>query len=442
MLRSSNQSKPWSDDASAPPKQKSKERLSRLFSKRGSSKQKKEPAPAGPSANQTSLSRHTSVRSTPPARYDSLRRQPDHDDQIFSTVTSSSSFYENDSQLSSVEKNLTSMSSAATATANLDITSSAFLSPQELRLRIHDTQRELQKWTDQHQQLQQENSRLEDQLQKSQQRRADRAQALEHLQQQYQNHVRSLRAMPDDLDAIKTKLEKLQQGIGALADRLLPHLSPDHTYQILATFWLNLRDVLVPMIPFSNSLVRHLTEKFISDVLLQNLTLHDMVGCACSEDYTTMYHWLQDHQLDDLATDLRQHLARSVVRGQKEQEIKQHLEHTIRQHWKYLYSGLRKAYPFIYQHDTSDQNDLTTHFGAQVQQLVDQAAALGFSMKGFEQDITPTAVEEGTQLLDPDLMDDLNGHTEGIIQFCVSPPFRLVHQPHPLVKGRVICMKK
>ncbi|KAI8074941.1 hypothetical protein BC940DRAFT_287023 [Gongronella butleri] len=479
MLRFNEQGKAWPDEHSAPTK-KSKERLSRLFSKRGNNKPKKEsaaPMPPGASSNTTlgntaspplsSVSRHASIRSTP-TRLDSLRkREYVYDRDGLGPAGERLSHDKNKSDENDDETKSSSMrSSSDTASAQNRMQRSASLqrnsyagsleennnnngsnissnkvalTAHELRQRLMETQQQLERWQQQREQCRHDNQRLSEQLMQQQKRLAERTARADKLQRQYQEHVKGLRATPDDLTSIKQKLTQLQQAIGTLADRLTPHISPDHTHTALASFWLNLRDVLVPMIPFSTQLTRFLTEKFISDVLMQNFALHDMDGCECAPEYTAVYQWLLDHQLDDMATDLRQRLARSIVKGEKLPNVKTRLEHTVRQHWKYLYSGLVKAYPYIYQYDTSNQHDISTHFGAQIQVLVDQAIAIGFAMKGFENDITPTAVEEGTQPLDTVLMDELAGKHSGIIQFCISPPFRLIHQPDPLLKGRVLC---
>ncbi|CAO3590934.1 unnamed protein product [Absidia cylindrospora] len=267
----------------------------------------------------------------------------------------------------------------------------------------------------------------------------------------------------------------------ALADRLLPHASssPQHTSKVLAGFWLNLRPSIEPLCPLSPKLIHLLTAKFIMDVLVQNFNLNEIAGCTCSDDYAQIALWFLDHDyqqqpvgvsvpslssssssvssstaaaaaaaqspqpLSDamiFSIRLRQHIASTVLSSQQRRhDIKRQLRQVVREHWKYLYGGLAKAYPSIYEHDKIVESDPRRHFGAHIQGLVEQAVALGFAIKGLEMDITATDIQEGTQALDMCLMDDLDGKTSGVIQFCISPPFRLFNQYEPLVKGKVLC---
>jgi hypothetical protein len=334
----------------------------------------------------------------------------------------------------------------------------------ELQQELEQKQRLLEQLHEEKRHHTQDSHRLAQELQRLQQRTQDRIDSTQQLQTHYDTHLSSLRATPDDLQSVRIKIIHIQQAITDLADRLVPHASPDTTCHALASFWLNLRHVIEPMCPLTPTYIRHLTEKFIMDVLVQNFNLSEIAGCACSDDYAQLALWFLDHDTDDTTTKdndddnndninnndlsdamvfsirLRQQVAFTVVAAQQHKDtIKQDLQQVVQNHWKYLYGGLAKAYPYIYHHDTSLETDVDKHFGAQIQGLVEQAVALGFAIKGLEVDITAADVQEGTQRLDLALMDDLLGNRSGIIQFCISPPFRIFNQVEPLVKGKVLC---
>ncbi|KAI8337275.1 hypothetical protein BC941DRAFT_427224 [Chlamydoabsidia padenii] len=428
---------------SSPPKKKSMERLSRLFQKK--SKHKK------------STAEENNLLPDPPMYSSSVSRQSSlHSSQSSSRFNSASKKGGGGESL----KRLATIRPSKTIP--------------ELRQEVEQKQRILQRLEEEKRQQEEDNQRREQDLQRLQQRTQDRIIATTQLQTQYDTHLASLRATSDDLASVRNKVIQIQQNITDLADRLLPHASTDTTSVALASFWLNLRQVIEPMCPLSPTTMRHLTEKFIMDVLVQNFNLSEIAGCTCSDDYAQLALWFLDHDTDDkrllspsshsitsssssssicssaatlglsdamiFSIRLRQQVASTVVAAQQHDEtVKQELQQVVQGHWKYLYGGLAKAYPYIYHHDTTLETDVRKHFGAQIQGLVEQAVALGFAIKGLEMDITAADVQEGTQQLDLALMDDLLGNKSGIIQFCISPPFRIFNQHDPLVKGKVLC---
>ncbi|CAO3585559.1 unnamed protein product [Absidia cylindrospora] len=450
---------------SSPPKKKSMERLSRLFQKK--SKHKKsltDDMPEPPLYKP--VSRHSSIHSTqssyqPPSRINSTSKKG-----------------------GDTLKRLTSLRPNNVTYTN---SNSPPRTVPELQQELDQKRQLLEQLYAEKQQTMYDNQRQEQDLARLEQRTQDRITQTAQLQKQYDTHLASMRATSDDLQSIRTKLIQLQDNIAELTDRLLPHISPDHTCQSLSSFWLNLRQVIEPMCPLSPFLIRLLTEKFIMDVLVQNFNLSEIAGCACSDDYAQIALWFLDHDMEQqqgkqypsksnlsssftspslvssspssfssfsslvsssslsesviFSIRLRQQVASTVVAAQQHQEhVKQQLQQVVQGHWKYLYGGLAKAYPFIYQHDTALEMDVKKHFGAQIQGLVEQAVALGFAIKGMELDITAADVQEGTQLFDPAVMDDVQGNRAGVIQFCISPPFRIVNHHDPLVKGKVLCV--
>ncbi|KAI8088890.1 uncharacterized protein BX664DRAFT_279532 [Halteromyces radiatus] len=419
--------------SSSPPKKKSMERLSRIFQKKSKHKKSLPTVNTPEPPTFPMMSRHTSIHSTQSAdpqasfRFNSTSKKGGEKMKRFSSLRHTDQPKTQQEELVQRRKILEQL--------------------HEEKETYHD-----------------DNQRLEQELTRLQQRIEERTLATTQLRAQYDLHVSSLRATSDDLGSVRTKLIQVQQSIAALADRLLPHISPDHTSSSLASFWLNLRQVIESMCPLSPTMVRHLTEKFIMDVLVQNFNLSEIAGCACSDDYAQIALWFLDH--DDmnskpssisissstLSTDvsdcmvfsirLRQQVASTVVAAQlKRDDVKQQLQQVVQAHWKYLYGGLAKAFPYIYQHDTTLEPDVQKHFGAQIQTLVEQAVALGFAIKGLEVDITAADVQEGSQVLDLTLMDEVQGLNSGIIQFCISPPFKVFNRTEPLVKGKVLCLK-
>lgn len=279
-------------------------------------------------------------------------------------------------------------------------------------------------------------------LQKKDQREAD----LKQLQQNYDHHIRSLRATPDDLDSVAAKIRQLKKTISDLAHTLSQEADAAVATRALSTFWLNLNTAIEAMgCPLPRPRLQMLTEKFMMDVLVQNLNLNVFPGVDILDAYNQLQYWLEDQQLPStiVSVRLRQEFALLVARDEanKESDVCKSRHMALQNSWKYLYSGLVKAYPFVYQHDKAEP-DVRKHYGARVQVLVEQAISLGLAIKGQEVDVTAAAVAEGQQAYDPDLMVDEDGQTSGIVQFCICPPFVVGNSPDPLKtleKGRVLC---
>ncbi|KAF7726479.1 hypothetical protein EC973_008714 [Apophysomyces ossiformis] len=292
-------------------------------------------------------------------------------------------------------------------------------------------------------QYQNDSQMLQDRIARINEKTNQRTEDIKSLQQNYDNHLRSMRATDDDLQSIAEKLRTLKQLIRELANELQGHVDPVVATRALSTFWLNLHDQIKrmcePNLPPHR--IRMLTEKFIMDVLVQNLNLNVFPGLEITEPYNQLQSFLETHN-PSFAIRLRQELALVVAeKNAKGSDIDQALHNAVQNNWKYLYGGLTKAYPFIYQHDKAEP-DVRKHYGAKVQVLVEQAVALGFAIKGQEVDITASDIREGIQRFDPDIMVDEDGLSSGIIEFCICPPFVVITPPYrPLEKGRVLCLK-
>ncbi|KAI9307035.1 hypothetical protein BJ944DRAFT_228968 [Cunninghamella echinulata] len=432
----------------SPPKKKSMERISRLFQKKN--KQKKTLSTTLENLDLEAyepVSRRTSIRS-----HNSTSQHELSPKSIKSTHSTGKKGGESLKRLTSLKPNNKTFNNT---TRPLSIT--------DLQYELQQKQQLLEHLSFERDRCQKENEHLQSELKRMNQKIHDRTIASEQIKEQYEQHLKSLRATPDDIHTVKERLIQFQQQISDLTERLMPHISEEHTYKALSTFWLNLRQVIEPMIPLSMSLTRFLTEKFIMDVLVQNFNLGDIAGCSCSEAYADLALWFLDNDVNDnisfnnsnnnnqdisdatmYSIRLRQQVALTVVSSQQKespcQDIKKQLHQVVQGHWKYLYGGLAKAFPYIYHHDTTLEKDVKKHFGAQIQILVEQAVAIGFAIKGLELDITAADVQEGYQLLDTSLMDELQGKTSGTIHFCICPPFKIFNQNDPLLKGKVVCL--
>ncbi|KAI8093898.1 uncharacterized protein BX664DRAFT_279085 [Halteromyces radiatus] len=269
-----------------------------------------------------------------------------------------------------------------------------------------------------------------------------RSEAQQQLETNYREHLQSMRATMDDLDSISSKLKQLKKLIRELADELLEQADPVTATRALRTFWLNLHDCIESMgSPLPLHRMRMLTEKFMMDVLVQNMNLNVFPGLtSLSDDYNDMAFWFEKYD-PAFSTRLRQEIALVMVKKNKTSgnEIHKRLHEAVQANWKFLYGGLIKAYPFVYQHDKHEP-DTRKHYGAKVQVLVEHSMALGFAMKGQEVDVAAAETRERVQLFDEALMVDEDGQTSGVVDFCVCPPFVVYgSKVYTLEKGRVLC---
>ncbi|KAJ8659463.1 hypothetical protein O0I10_004828 [Lichtheimia ornata] len=297
-----------------------------------------------------------------------------------------------------------------------------------------------------HQQYEEDIKSLTERVEQLKSKRCQRSQDLSQLKANYDTHVQSLRATGDDLHSVRAKIEQLKQGMQELAAALVERA--DHTVatRALATFWLNLNKAITDLgCPLSPQRLQMLTEKFMMDVLVQNLNLNVFPGLDIIDHYNQLQYWLEDNyteQCANLPTRLRQEIALVIhkTESDKNSQVYKSRHTALQNNWKYLYSGLVKAYPFVYQHDKAEP-DVRKHYGARVQMLVEQAISLGLAIKGQEEDITAAAVAEGEQSFDPETMIDEDGQNSGTVVFCICPPFVVgnLDSVRTLLKGRVLC---
>lgn len=176
------------------------------------------------------------------------------------------------------------------------------------------------------------------------------------------------------------------------------------------------------------------------DVLIQLLDPYDLPGVEIENDYSQLRGWLK-HQNERCSIRLRQEIALILVNNWMNQASDIYSTHQAAhgEFWKLLYGELVRAYPFIYENDTSATS--VKNYGARVKKLVDESIALGLAIKGQEMDIVPATVKEGEQKFDVEIMVDVDGQKSGIMQLCICPPFIIRGFPRRklLKKGRVLC---
>lgn len=268
-------------------------------------------------------------------------------------------------------------------------------------------------------------SQLQEQLAKTNLKIQQRTHDLKLLQKNYQAHLRSMRSTNDDLPSITHKLQELLHKIHMLATDLLPHAEPI-TSSKLGTLWINLHTSIQQLgAPLPPHRILMLTEKFMMDVLVQNLNINFFPGLSCNAEFLQIQQWFEKNGIN--STRLRQELASRVTTDTKWKD----------RNWHHLYKGLQKAYP------TYLANNKML-YKLKLKELVEYAMALGAAIKGHELCVTAVDVKEGVQLLNTKLMCDEDGQQRGVVAFCIVPPFvvKVGSKYEPLIKGRVLCFSK
>jgi hypothetical protein len=295
-------------------------------------------------------------------------------------------------------------------------------------------------------QLQSTNAQLTNQLEKAQEKIRQRTNDMTMLQTNYQQHLRSVRSSDDDPSSIAVKLLELRRQIHELASELLPHAEPITTTEKLGTLWLNLGPAIEHLgKPLPPKRIQLLTEKFMMDVLVQNLNINIFPGLSCNNEFLELQTWFDQHDTSSFfSTRLRQELSLVVIQQQNKGQVAATLKKCVDRNWHHLYRGLQKAYPtYLANKDgaSADEQSVAQAYSKKLRGLVEYTVGLGSAIKGQEVCITAVDVREGKQSFDAQLMEDEDGQTSGVIAFCISPPFvvKIANQYEPLVKGRVLC---
>lgn len=295
---------------------------------------------------------------------------------------------------------------------------------------------------------------LNEQLQKTQEKIKQRSHDMDLLENNYQAHLRSVRSSDDDPTSIGKKLLGLRERIHGLASELVPHAEP-LTSEKLSTLWINLGPSIQQLgTPLPPHRILMLTEKFMMDVLVQNLNLHYFPGLSCGPELTQLQQWFeQNDSSSHFSTRLQQEVTLLVAQNNQKagEEVQEIWQKCADKNWTHLYKGLQKAYPTYLAKKTTDQKVIDEQtqanaiaYGKKLRELVDYSMSLGSAIKGQEVSITAVDVREGVQPIDCSLMDDVDGQTCGTVGFCISPPFvmRAAKGYEPLIKGKVLCFQQ
>lgn len=281
-----------------------------------------------------------------------------------------------------------------------------------------------------------DNKRLQDQLEQMQEKIKKRTEDMKTLENSYQVHLRSVRCTDDNPQSIARRLLAIRKDIESLAQELAPFAEPKLTLEKLSTLWLNLSDSIEQL---GAERIQILTEKFMMDVLVQNLNTHHFPGLSCHAEFLQVQDWFDQHDASPLfATRLRQEV--SLIIAHKTGEIEERWKKSAERNWHHLYRGLQKSYPKSFLVSTENET-AKEEYSQKLRDLVEKVMELGSAIKGQEVCITAMDVKEGVQLFDPAIMEDQDGRTEGTIALCISPPFvvKMSDRYEPLVKGRVLC---
>lgn len=284
------------------------------------------------------------------------------------------------------------------------------------------------------------NTDLAEKTRVSQERMIMRQKDQQQLLDNYSEHIRSRRATNDDALTIQRSLQDLKASIKTLSVALAHDCDPKTATEAISGFWINLKEA-IPKLgdPLPKPRIQMLTEKFLMDVLVQNMSYNMFTGLKISQPYSQLQMWFQ-HYDPAFCTRLRQEMAKIVVTGNVPgSDIQQEIQKFNKRMYNSLYTSLLKAYPSIEMHD-QEEKDTKKHYTAALKNLVDHASQIGYAIRGQEVEIAAGAVVEGTGLLEPSIMVDEDGQEAGLIQFCVCPPFIMYGaRTEVLEKARVLC---
>ncbi|KAI9281104.1 hypothetical protein BY458DRAFT_499588 [Sporodiniella umbellata] len=291
--------------------------------------------------------------------------------------------------------------------------------------------------------LRHSNAELAEKERGTQERMQLRQRDQQQLLNNYNEHIRSRRATEDDTHSIRQKLQELKTLIGQVSVGLTNECDVKTATAAIGTFWINLNEAIRQLgSPIPKRRLCMLTEKFLMDVLVQSMNYNTFPGLKISQPYTQLQSWFDQHD-PDFCTRFRQEVAKTVVAGhQTALDIQTETQRFNKRMYNSLYSSLLKAYPHMEKHD-AEATEPSRKYAHLIQRLVDQATHLGYAIRGQEVEIAAAAVGEGTEPLDPKTMNDEDGQSSGIIQFCVCPPFVVYgSRIEILEKARVLCFSK
>jgi hypothetical protein len=284
------------------------------------------------------------------------------------------------------------------------------------------------------------NTDLAEKTRASHERMINRQKDQQQLLDNYNEHIRSRRATNDDALTIHRSLQELKAAIKALSIALAQDYDPSTATKAISSFWVNLNEAICKLgDPLPKPRIQMLTEKFLMDVLVQNMSYNVFTGLKISHPYTQLQMWF-DRYDPAFCTRLRQEMAKIVVTGNVPgSDIQQEIQKLNKRMYNSLYTSLLKAYPSMEKHD-QEEKDTKKQYTVMLKGLVDHASQIGYAMRGQEVEIAAAAVGEGSELLEPKSMVDEDGQESGIIQFCICPPFIMYGaRVEILEKARVLC---
>ena len=289
-------------------------------------------------------------------------------------------------------------------------------------------------------QLKHVNAELGEKERLTQQRMLNRQKDQRQLLENYNEHIRSRRATEDDHLTILKKLQDMKVMIKTLSTDLGKHCDASVATKAISGFWINLNEPIAKLgDPLPTKRIIMLTEKFLMDVLVQNMSYNTFTGLKISKPYTQLQMWFDRYE-PSFCTRLRQEMAKVVVSGNlPDSDIQGEIQKLNTAMYNSLYTSLVKAYPFMEQHDTTEK-DTEKQYSTMLRRMVDQASNIGYAMRGQETEIAAAAVGEGKEPFYPATMIDEDGQTSGTVQFCVCPPFIMYGaRTDVLEKARVLC---
>jgi hypothetical protein len=284
------------------------------------------------------------------------------------------------------------------------------------------------------------NTDLAEKTRVSQERMIMRQKDQQQLLDNYNEHIRSRRATNDNALSIQASLQELKASIKTLSIALTQDCEPGTATTAISSFWVNLNEAIRKLgDPLPKPRIQMLTEKFLMDVLVQNMSYNAFTGLRISQPYTQLHMWFDRYE-PTFCTRLRQEMAKIVVTGNVPgSDIQQEIQKFNKRMFNSLYTSLLKAYPAMEKHDL-EEKDTKKKYSVMLKSLVDRASQIGYAVRGQEVEIAAAAVGEGSELFDPKTMIDEDGQESGIIQFCVCPPFIMYGaRVEILEKARVLC---
>jgi hypothetical protein len=300
---------------------------------------------------------------------------------------------------------------------------------EKMLIEIKHKKEKLRRLTEELFHLQHMNGDLAEQTRITHERMLVRQKDQKQLMSNYNEHIRSRRATDDSPQTIHKKLLDLKTMIKNVSVELAKQCDPTVATKAISSFWVNLHDAIAALgSPLPRPRIVMLIEKFMMDVLIQNMNYNVFMGLRISSSYTQLQMWFERYE-PSFGTRFRQEIAKVAVSGGA--DIQQEIQKFNKRMYASLYTSLTQAFPFMEQQES---------YAVQLMSMVELASHIGYAMRGQEIEIAAVAVGEGSEVLDSYKMVDVDGQTAGVIQLCICPPFIMYgNRMEILEKARVLC---